>query len=763
MKIGIVTFHSAHNYGAVLQAWSLQKYLKNQGHEAEIVNLRLPVIDKLYRLARRTHAKITKIEGIDKLINDGYYWARCAYAQIKDPSKCEKYRGFEGFMKRNLPLSQEFNDSEELRKAALKYDALIAGSDQVWNATMMKGIDPAYFLEFGNSDALRISYAASIGTDEIPAQYRRMFQRYLHNFDAISVREKKAQAEVSKLTDKDVELVADPTFLLKREDFDTLKKDPQNKGKYIYVHNVHLKRVDEALNRVAEEMSKRLNLPIIHNWPQKMYTNEAGHFTGGPEEFLGLVANAEYVITNSFHTTVFSVIYERNFITVPHFKHPDRMQNMLGELGISEHLIGDSDKIPADLADLTIDYAAVKERKGAMGAHAQEFLNHALTLKKQEDNRSYFTVKDDFRCYGCTACRDICPSGAITMVEDSEGFFYPVRNEELCSHCGKCKKVCIYHKKGIKNKGGEGLPAVYAAYAKDAQAVEESAGGGVFTPLYRNILKKGGTVAGVGYDENMKVVYSLADTEAECEKFRGYNPVEADCDKVKPQVQALLEAGKYVLFFGTPCQIAGLKSFLGKDYEKLVTVEGICGGAASPKAFRLYKEFLEESYKSKVTDIQFDNKFKGADKPYVKAEFASGSMEIENGMTHNFNRPCVEGYLQRPTCYTCEFMKLKNGVADITLGNYQGIGAAHPDFTNDNKGVSVLKINTEKGRALLEELKEELVLKESTYKKAYRENPTQPLLMKKGRVSLMYYLDEKPIDPLLQTFNKGKKGGLKLQ
>lgn len=139
MKIGIVTFHSAHNYGAVLQAWSLQEYLKQQGHQAEIVNLRLPVIDKLYRIVNKTNKRVTGIWRVDQFINEAYYQTRRIYRYIMpDSGKVEKYRKFENFINHTLPVTKEFNNYEDLCKAKLQYDALIAGSDQIWNAVMTR-------------------------------------------------------------------------------------------------------------------------------------------------------------------------------------------------------------------------------------------------------------------------------------------------------------------------------------------------------------------------------------------------------------------------------------------------------------------------------------------------------------------------------------------------------------------------------------------------------------------------------------------------
>lgn len=761
MKIGIVTFHSAHNYGAVLQAWSLQEYLKQQGHEVEIVNFRLAVIDKIYRLTYRTKRQLCSVEAVNNAANTVYYKARCASYRITDPAKSEKYRKFERFIKKVLPVTKEFNNLKDLRLANLKYDVLIAGSDQIWNATMMKGINPAYFLQFGNRDALRVSYAASIGTDEVPAQYQLLFKRYLRDIDVISVREKKAKEQLQQLTDRKIDIVADPTFLLEQRDFDKLKKNPAVSGKYIYVHNVHLERVDDALNSVVEEVSQRLNLPVIHNWKTKVYKNEAGHFTGGIEEFLGYVSQAEYVITNSFHCTVFALIYQRDFITVPHFKHPDRMRNLLEELGIPEHLIGDGKKVPKDMKDLKIDYRAVEDRRQAMGMSAKAFLEDALQTKKVVDDRTYFDYEDNFRCYGCGACKDACPVDAITMEPDKEGFLYPVIDEEKCIHCDKCKKTCIYNQDSSRNKGEAEFPKVYAAYSKDKGIVENSTSGGMFTPLYKEIISRGGKVVGVKYDDEMNVVYDIAENEEACEKFRGSKYVWADSNDVKVRVKKLLKEGQHVLFTGSPCQIAGLKSYLGKSYDKLYTVELICHSASSPKAFKKYCDYLEEIYKSKITDFAFRNKFKGVNNPFVLIEFESGSIELEDATRNNFSKAFRNGYIQRPSCYVCEFASLKAGVGDITIGDYWGIEEKHPEFAND-RGVSLLKINTQKGQELFEKVSENLELRESNYADAYAANHREPITMASQRARLMYYLDDKPIDDLLLTFNRSKKGGLKL-
>lgn len=758
MKIGIITFHSAHNYGAVLQCWSLQEYLKQQGHEVEVVNLRLNVIDKLYYLNKKRTKKITGKQKLDAKINGAWNNYKNYRVKWKDPQAYEKFIKFEKFINETLPVTAEVTSFKKLCQLNLKYDAVIVGSDQVWNGPMMNGIDPSYFLQFANKDALKISYAASIGTDEIPPQFKEIFRRYLRDFDAISVRESRAKAQVEELTDQEVALVADPTFLLKKEDFDRIKEPARVSEKYIYVHNVHLKRVDESLNRVAEFMSQKLNLPIVHNWKKKVYKHEAGHFTGGIGEFIGMVEGAEFVITNSFHCTVFSIIYHKNFITVPHFKNPDRMRFLLSQLGIPEHLVQNTRTIPEDMADYQIDFDQVEEKKAVMRTEAQTFLTRALSAKKHKDDRNYFDYKDEFRCYGCTACEDVCPVGAITMEEDRQGYLYPVVDDTACTSCGKCRNVCIYHKKGIKNKKQEQDPDVFAVYAKDEAIHKAGSSGGVFTPLAMHILAQGGSVVGVTYDEELNVVYRIAKNAEEVKGFRGSKYIMADSRGIKTQVKELLDAGDPVLFSGTPCQIAGLKSYLGKTYDNLYTVEIVCSGAGSPKVFRKYRESLEEQYQSKLVRFEFDNQFKGAKTPFVLAEFASGSVDIEQRRKNNLGNTINNHRMDRPSCFVCEYAGSKSGVADLTIGDfkYKAVHVLLPEFAHED-GVSFVKVNTEHGRALLKAAEDAYVMTETSFKDAYKDNCQAPTVMYTTRCRLMYFLDDYPVDDVLLKYNSTKK------
>lgn len=756
MKIGIITFNSAHNYGAVLQAWALQEHLKNEGHQVEIINYRLPATDNLYKLYKpRNPFKHGKL-------NKAVHLLQYLKKMKTEPNKTRKYREFERFINHTLNTTEPITKYPDLNKANFDYDIMIAGSDQIWNGGLTKGVNPAYLLSFGKEEIKRVSYAASIGRDEIPEVEHTLFQRYLRNFDYISVREEKAKEAISKLTDKEVSVVLDPTLLLKREMYDKLKKDPKVKQDYIYVHNVHIKKVDKRLNAMAEEMSKRTGLPIVHNREDYDFTNELKKFTGGsPEEFVGYIANAKYVIANSFHATVFSIIYHRDFITIPHFQNPERMRHLLDSLGIVKHMIADPHDLPEDLNNLHIDYDAVEKARLAQREESIHFLQNAINGPKTTnqpitEDKKYFDTNDIYGCYGCGACKDVCPVSAITMVEDKEGFKYPVIDEEKCIHCNLCRKVCIYGKYMEKEKEVESFPKVYAAMHKKDETLEQSTSGGMFTPMYKNILARGGKVVGVKYTDDMEVIYDIAENEEECAAFRGSKYVAADSRDVKPRVKKLLDEGTPVLFSGNPCQIAGLKNYLRKDYDTLYTVEIICHGTPSPKVFSLYIEYLENLYKSKVVDFEFRNKLRGWSTPYVCVKFESGEVLLEQANKNNFNRAFLSNNIQRPSCYTCEFADLKLGVGDITIGDYWGIENHHPEMF-DQKGVSVIKINNEQGMKFFEEFKDQFNLIESTYEKAYAANHKKPMNLVAKRNQLMSQIDDVEINKLLQSFNHLKK------
>ena len=272
MKAGIVTFSSAHNYGAVLQVYAMQEYLKSLGIEAHVINYRPKEIDNVYKIYNVKRKAPKPIRGIKKVY-------KILKVNLTERWRIEKRNNFEYFINQVLNTTKPYKTLKDIQNALLQYDILIAGSDQIWNTELTKGFKPAYFLEFGKKAARRISYAASLGSNSIDEKYVVFYKRYLQNFDFISVREEEMKGILKDLTDKPITRVIDPTLLLDKKVYDALKQETKYKGKdYIYVHYIGN---DEKTYEVADKLSMTLGIPVVHNRQKGTFENELDYLFNG--------------------------------------------------------------------------------------------------------------------------------------------------------------------------------------------------------------------------------------------------------------------------------------------------------------------------------------------------------------------------------------------------------------------------------------------------------------------------------------------------
>lgn len=212
-------------------------------------------------------------------------------------------------------------------------------------------------------------------------------------------------------------------------------------------------------------------------------------------------------------------------------------------------------------------------------------------------------------CCGCTACYSICPKNAISMLEDKEGFKYPSINMDMCISCHLCEKVCAFKQsKSIKKKNNVSKPQTFAVKHKNLNVRLNSRSGGIFTDLSDYFLKNDGVIYGCILDNTLVVKHIRATNETQRNLMRGSKYVQSDLFNTFAQVKNDLDGSKYVLFTGTSCQIDGLKSFLGKKYEKLLCVDILCHGVPSPMIFKDFIDWSEKKYDGKVIDVDFRNK-----------------------------------------------------------------------------------------------------------------------------------------------------------
>lgn len=351
-------------------------------------------------------------------------------------------------------------------------------------------------------------------------------------------------------------------------------------------------------------------------------------------------------------------------------------------------------------------------------------------------------IVDKKLCCGCAACVQRCPKQCITLHEDHEGFLYPKVDADACIDCGLCKKVCP-----ILNEGNKRKPLkVYAAINKDEKIRLESSSGGVFTLLAEQTIEEGGIVFGARFDENWQVCLDYTETIEGIAAFRRSKYVQARTENTYQQAERFLKEGRTVLFTGTPCQIAGLKKYLRKEYDNLLAVDFVCHGVPSPKVWKRYLQELLASKGEKntvsfspnpssvskgyalIAGISFRNKSLGWKKysfvlrqnlTKAIAEGEENSVSFSDMHRDNtFMCLFLSDVILRPSCYDCHCKEGKSG-ADITIADFWGIGSISPEM-DDDKGTSLIILQTEKGKQFFSVL--DIVKKEQTYEEASRSN-----------------------------------------
>ncbi len=317
----------------------------------------------------------------------------------------------------------------------------------------------------------------------------------------------------------------------------------------------------------------------------------------------------------------------------------------------------------------------------------------------------HITDKQD--CMGCYACATICPTRCITMKSDSEGFWYPEVRVEDCIHCGKCISVCpIIQKKSQKTDSGID-PLAYAAYNQDLATRLESSSGGIFTLIAECVLQAGGVVFGARFDDGFNVFHDYVEGVEDLDVLRGSKYVQSKIGNSYRYVERFLEQGRLVLFTGTPCQISGLRYYLGKNYDNLVLQDIICHGVPSPKVWQKYVAFRENRAGASTKRIAFRRKDKGWKRFSISFLF-NNDMEYRQILTQDlYMRAFLRNICLRPSCHACHF-KTVNRTSDITLADFWGAQYVLRDM-DDDKGTSFLVIHSEKGKQLLERLADKMV------------------------------------------------------
>ena len=298
-------------------------------------------------------------------------------------------------------------------------------------------------------------------------------------------------------------------------------------------------------------------------------------------------------------------------------------------------------------------------------------------------------------CCGCTACSAACNRDAITMRADSKGFVYPIIDTSICIECGLCEKVCPQ----INDKKSLSLDANYYAFrTKDSTTLNNSSSGGIFFEIASFIIeKKHGVVCGVLYDDNMVVKHAFVDNITDLKFLQGSKYVQSDLSQIYRQVKSYLAEGRYVMFTGTPCQVAGIKLFLRKPYSNLLLVDLICHSVPSPLIFKDYVNLVEKKNNKKLVSIKMRDKEKGwSHRFYYRYIFSDGTSIGSDALNcEHWGKIYFSGLITRPSCEDCKFTSYERA-GDITIADYWDDSKQRPD-AYCSQGTSLVIVSTQTG------------------------------------------------------------------
>lgn len=337
-----------------------------------------------------------------------------------------------------------------------------------------------------------------------------------------------------------------------------------------------------------------------------------------------------------------------------------------------------------------------------------------------------FNKKEE--CCGCGACKNACPVNAVSMIMDKCGFSYPQIDPSLCIECGLCKKVCGYQNVPLKSA----QMACYAVAAKDEEILKKSASGGFFAVLAKKILANEGAVYGVclsSESTHLTAKHIRIDSIEKLSALQGSKYIQSDVGLSYQEAKRDLQNGKTVLFSGTPCQIAGLNTYLGKKYDNLVTVEVICHGVPNAQMFEDFLKQLENKKKSKIVDFAFRTKEKGQGMnigiSYMD-DCENLSRTVRDGHLYSYMHFFLKSYIYRSNCYSCPFATQER-VADLTIGDFWGFHEEYPSLSADMpisnaKGVSCVLVNSKEGADAFSQCKSDLYVLETKFENIARHN-----------------------------------------
>lgn len=557
--VAILTkFYKNYNYGGMLQGYALQRVVSKLGYTADLISYDVTknansVYPSIIVQAKQYGAKAAVAKVGEKAIGKGKFFIRDLLSDRMDK--------FTQFMADTDADTEVYTD-DTMYLLKSQYKTFISGSDQVWNPNAVRNI---YLQTFSASRDRKISYAASIGRDKLSEFEADAMIPSIRQFGSISVREKTAKEVLEKYIDAPISTVLDPTMLLSADEWAEIATSRAVRGRYavVYFFSDSLK-----VRKESEDFCKKRGLQLVMiPYAKQEYnlTDQRGQGVRydyvGPDEFVSLIRNADFVLTDSFHGAVFSLIHQVPFAVFErnkagHVSMNSRLYDLLDTFGESKRLI-DVTRISEIGYLFDIDKEKIQrileQKKDESLTFLKESIEKGIAEYKREEALVTITGEES-SCNGCSACAELCPKSCISMMPNNNGFLVPVIDTDQCISCGKCRRLCPVLGNVVRHEPQK----VYGAYTK--QEEPKSASGGISFLVSKEFIDAGGVVYGVAYAENLRVGIKRVDSVVRLTALQGSKYVQADMSGALSKVIEDLSDGRKVLFTGTPCEIAGVKA-----------------------------------------------------------------------------------------------------------------------------------------------------------------------------------------------------------
>jgi coenzyme F420-reducing hydrogenase beta subunit len=605
---------------------------------------------------------------------------------------------------------------EKLGELNAVCDTFCAGSDQIWNYTL--SFYENLYLPWVKDDKKLISFATSFGhkKDQTPLSAMPNVRKYLRRYSAISVRE---QFDIDILRDNygiRGDLVFDPVFCLDKKYYRELAEnshfnetepylltyilDPtpeKREAIMFYREKLGIKAINilDGMERDWQRNSELLNLPNI-------LTNV------GAEDFIKAFMNASFVITDSFHGTSFAIIFNKPFISIGNYGRGfERFNDLLGRLKLIDRLVDPKKGIPHDDRYLeTIDFTETNELIEAEKIRTVDWLRNAFETPKDklpsivlpEAEKAIIHILQKDMCMGCGACVSACPKNALSLMPDDLGYYRSALDYDKCVNCGLCSEVCpALH---LPVKGNSVSPKCYEFQAAEDTVLYNSSSGGIFPLLAHRAFQRNGSVVGAAWRDDFSVEHIIIDNEDDLYKLQKSKYLQSYLGDTFRQMKSKLDSGTFALFSGCPCQCAGLKAYLRKEYENLLIVDLLCGNSPSSEFF---KKYLADAFPKGVKKYEFRHKLQGWTWDCVTVTVTDGtSVVLRGGAEDDYQRVYHNHTMCASHCERCKYQAVPR-FGDLTIGDFWGIEGK--DKTIDaKKGVSVVLCNNEKGAAFFDSI-----------------------------------------------------------